>query len=550
MDNILLNLNDAQRAAVEYNGGPELVIACAGSGKTRVLTYKIAYLIESGLQPNRILAMTFTKKAAEEMKTRVDGICGRCVSGELVIGTFHSVFARFLRYYSIAAGLDRNFVIYDQSDSQNTVADIIKDLNLSANVYKARDVQMKISWLKNNYMCSPEELDANSKLSDMMKNGGLLEFNKIYSLYQERLNHANALDFDDILLRFHSVLVNCLDVASVLQERFDYILVDEYQDTNTVQDKIVWILSEKKRNLCVVGDDAQSIYAFRGAVIDNILNFDKKYPDSKTFKLEENYRSTPDIISAANDVISTNKNRISKDVFTNNPKGEKVTIVRTGNKFSESEYIAKYISEDVKNGHSYNDYTILYRMNNQSAQIESELRKNMIPYRIYGGLNFFQREEIKNIIAYLKLAVNPNDDESFKRIFDYPARRIADKTLKVIRECADKNNVSLYEAINPDNGFDIKFANSGYKKRAEEFYYKIREYINYAGTHSAVDTTLHIYEACGMKGILEKDKTEAGAERINNVMELVNMEKHMAADGDDAQLSDFLADMSLMSMFT
>ena len=544
--NIISNLNAAQRDAVEYCDGPQLVIACAGSGKTRVLTHKIAYLIASGLEPYQIMALTFTRKAAAEMKERINKLFGgQRISDELMMGTFHSVFARILRIEWDNAGLKKNFIIYDQGDSRNVINDIINDLQLKTNIYSATECRARISWLKNNRMFS--SADYMQDEGEQSKDYNIPKIGEIFAEYEKRLISAGAIDFDDILLVTYKMLCEHPEVAEKWGRRFEYILVDEYQDTNTVQDKIVRILSNFHKRVCVVGDDAQSIYAFRGAVIENILGFERSYTGAKVFKLEENYRSTPDIIGSANDVIYTNKRQIRKDVFTENPDGEKVKIVNAINKFKEAEYIANLIAKETAQGQkNYNDYTILYRMNSQSSQVEKELRKKKLPYRIYGALSFFQREEIKNFMAYLKLVVTPDDDESFKQIFDYPARRIADRTLKAIKTCADKHGLSLFETLNPEKGYDIEFANKGLMRHSYEFYRMICDFITYTETHGTIESMTYIYEKSTMKKLLENDKTELGQERLENISEFFNIAKSMLKN--DMTLSDFVSAIAIDGM--
>ena len=537
---LLSGLNEQQKEAVEYTSGPELVIACAGSGKTRVLTYKIAYLLLNDYLPKEIMAITFTRKAAGEIISRLNSLINPEIVKRLTMGTFHSVFARILREEHSYLGLPSSFTIYDQSDSSNTIADVIKKLGLSKSIYKPSDVQSRISWLKNNMMCDAQEYMNNPKLREQDTSRGYRHFAAIFTAYDQQLQNSGAVDFDDILLFTKRLFGQNPDVLQKYSERYRYILVDEYQDTNKVQDLIVRMLSSHHRGVCVVGDDAQSIYAFRGAVVANIINFTKTtYPDGRMFKLEENYRSTPDIIGAASSVIKNNTDQIQKEVRTPNPKEEKVHVVITETTFDEADFISdKIITEKESGEHSFDDYTILYRMNSQSAQIEKTLAKNGIPYVVCNGIAFFQREEVKNLMAYMKLSVNPDDNESFKRIFDYPKKRIADKTLELIGSCADRNGVSLFEATNPEGGYGLELTNKGFEKRVVTFREMLSDFRSYSEEHNALETAMFIYERSGMKADLiekeRKEKSEEARDRINNINELFNM---LRSSGRPAQIS-------------
>lgn len=541
LNKLLSGLNEQQKAAVEYTSSPELVIACAGSGKTRVLTYKIAYLLLNDYLPEEIMAITFTRKAAGEIISRLNTIINPEIVKRLTMGTFHSVFARILRAEHSYVGLPSTFTIYDQADSVNTVSDVIKKLGISRTFYKAKDIQPRISWLKNNMMCSAQDYVKDLKLREQDTSRGYRHFAAIFTAYDLQLQNSGAVDFDDILLYTKRLFEEHSEVLQKYAERYRYILVDEYQDTNKVQDIIVRMLSSYHKGVCVVGDDAQSIYAFRGAIVANILNFTKTtYPDGRMFKLEENYRSTPDIIGAASSVIKNNPDQIQKEVRTSNPKAEKVHVIQTRSSFDEADFVAdKIITEKEAGEHSFDDYTILYRMNSQSAQIENALNKNGIPYVVCNGIAFFQREEVKNLMAYMKLSVNPDDNESFKRIFDYPKKRIADRTLELIETCADKNSVSLFEATNPDGNYGLELTNKGFEKRVNAFREMLADFKAFSAEHNALETAMFIYERSGMKEDLilkeKKEQTEEAKDRLNNINELFNM---LRSFGRPAQITD------------
>ena len=436
--NYLDSLNDQQRAAVVYKDGPELVIAGAGSGKTRVLTYKVVDLLRNGFEPYRILALTFTNKAAREMKERITAIVGEKIASRIWMGTFHSVFLRILRRHTDVLGFNAGFTIYDAADSKSLIKMIIKDLGLDEKAYKPAALASAISNAKN-AMISPDQylLDKDNYESDRKAKRPLT--GQIYKTYCERCRVANAMDFDDILVFMNLLLRDFPDICRHYQDFFRYILVDEYQDTNFAQHLIISQLCGQQNNLCVVGDDAQSIYSFRGADIGNILNLEKRYPGLKIFKLERNYRSTQNIIDAAGSLISKNTRQMKKNVYSENEVGEKINVVKTYSDMEEAFLVANLINKSKLTEHdSYDNYAILYRTNAQSRVLEESLRKRSIPYRIYGGLSFYQRKEVKDMIAYFRLSVNPDDDEALKRIINYPARGIGDTTLKKLHAFASQ----------------------------------------------------------------------------------------------------------------
>ncbi len=447
MENILSQLNESQREAVCYNDGPALVIAGAGSGKTRVLTYKIAYLLKQGMNPWNILALTFTNKAAREMQQRVGRLVGEATAARLNMGTFHSVFSHILRVEASSIGYNSQFTIYDETDSRSLLKQIIKSFSLDDKIYKPATVHNRISMAKNNLETASDykliktyqERDRDSKMPAI---------GAIYEAYDQRLRQANAMDFDDLLMNTYILFRENDDIRRKYAERFQFVLVDEYQDTNYAQQAIVLQLVENHHRLCVVGDDAQSIYAFRGANIDNILDFQKRFPESRLFKLEQNYRSTQRIVEAANSLIKHNKRQIHKDVYSHNDEGEKIVYEAAYSDKEEAIIVSKYIQKIRRQDScDYSDFAILYRTNAQSRSFEEQLRKDSIPYRIYGGLSFYQRKEIKDVIAYFRLAVNHDDEEAFRRIINYPARGIGNTTVQKIIDCAQQDRVSLMGLI-------------------------------------------------------------------------------------------------------
>ena len=456
-DNLLNQLNEGQRQAVEYCDGPQLVIAGAGSGKTRVLTYKIAYLLERGMAPWNILALTFTNKAAREMKERIGRLVGQDRALRLNMGTFHSVFARILRAEAEAIGFGANFTIYDQSDARSLVKSIIKEMQLDDKTYKPASVADRISMAKNHLLLPAQYATSSWAADDARSKRPLVS--QIYNRYAERCRQANAMDFDDLLVQTFVLLSQREDIRQKYVQRFQYVLVDEYQDTNYAQQEIVLLLTREHGRVCVVGDDAQSIYSFRGANIDNILNFQKMYDGAQLFKLEQNYRSTQLIVQAANSLIRKNERQIHKNVFSENEHGERLTLKPA---YSDKEE-ALIVCNDIKRirrqeNSEYSDFAILYRTNAQSRSFEEQMRKDGIPYRIYGGLSFYQRKEIKDVIAYFRVVANNNDEEALRRIINYPARGIGDTTVSKIVETASVHNVSLWRVMAQPLVFDLKLS--------------------------------------------------------------------------------------------
>jgi len=519
--NYLEELNPVQRAAVECTEGPVMIIAGAGSGKTRVLTYRIAHLMEKGVDPFNILALTFTNKAAKEMKERIGKIVGQSEAKNLWMGTFHSVFARILRSEAELLNYPKNFTIYDTDDSKSLIKTILKEQGLDDKIYKPGTVLSRISAAKN-MMISPEKYLANAQVMEEDRMAGRPKVGIIYQVYANRCYKAGAMDFDDLLYKTNILLKNNAKILHKYQHKFKYILVDEYQDTNFAQYIIVKQLAAANRNVCVVGDDAQSIYAFRGADIQNILNFEKDYPDLKMFKLEQNYRSTKNIVGAANNVIAKNKEQLKKNVFTENAEGELIKVVRNDSDNAEGNFVANSIFETKMNEQAHNkDFAILYRTNAQSRAMEEALRRQNIPYRIYGGLSFYQRAEIKNLLAYYRLTINNHDEESLKRVINYPARGIGDTTLEKIIVAANDHNVSLWTVIENIHEFDIGL-NAGSKAKVDEFATMIKSFSAMLRTHHAYDLGQHIATHSGILRDLYADKSPEGVSRHENIQELLN----------------------------
>ena len=545
----LEELNDAQRSAVLHKDGPSMVIAGAGSGKTRVLTYRIAHLIHGGVDPFNILALTFTNKAAREMKTRISKIVGDHQAKNLWMGTFHSVFAKLLRFEGHHLGFPSNFTIYDTQDSQRLISSIIKEMGLDKDIYKYKQIQQRISAFKNSlitvkaYYNNPElqEADAIARKPRM---------GEIYNEYVNRLFKAGAMDFDDLLLRTNELLNRFPEVLVRYQERFKYILVDEYQDTNHSQYLIVKALSDRYQNICVVGDDAQSIYSFRGANISNILNFQRDYDQVAVYRLEQNYRSTNTIVRAANSVISKNKDQIEKQVWTDNPDGDKIIVHRSATDADEGRYVASTLFEwklnnQLKNG----DFAVLYRTNSQSRAIEDALRKRDIPYRIYGGLSFYQRKEIKDVLAYLRLVINPKDEEALMRVINYPTRGIGQTTLDKLVVAAKETGMSVFELLSPENRSSVK-VNASTSNRLEDFATMIRSYQILAESADAFTLTEHVIKKSGLVLEMKKDGTPEGIARLENMEELLNgiqdfVEGQREIDGATGSIAEFLEDVAL-----
>ncbi|PTX63016.1 DNA helicase-2/ATP-dependent DNA helicase PcrA [Kordia periserrulae] len=542
-------LNDAQRAPTIHKDGALMVIAGAGSGKTRVLTYRIAYLMSQGVDAFNILALTFTNKAAREMKERIARIVGGSEAKNLWMGTFHSIFAKILRFEADKLGYPSNFTIYDTQDSERLIRSIIKEMQLDKDIYKYKQVRSRISSFKNSlitvraYFNNPElvEADAMAKRPRM---------GEIYKEYVDRCFKAGAMDFDDLLLRTNELLNRFPDVLAKYQDRFRYILVDEYQDTNHSQYLIVKALADRFQNICVVGDDSQSIYAFRGANINNILNFQQDYDNVAMYRLEQNYRSTKNIVEAANSVIEHNKTRLDKVVWTANEAGPKIKVNRSVTDGEEGRFVASSIfetkmREQVNNG----DFAILYRTNAQSRAMEDALRKRDIPYRIYGGLSFYQRKEIKDVLAYLRLVVNPKDEESLKRVINYPARGIGQTTIDKLVVAAKHYGRSMFEVMENISKIDLKI-NSGTKTKLENFVTMIRSFQIMNEGANAFELTAHITKKTGLVQELKKDGTPEGVARIENIEELLNGIKDFVegqkevADATGA-LAEFLEDVAL-----
>lgn len=468
MEFILDNLNPGQRAAVEYNDGPALVIAGAGSGKTRVLTYKIAYLIQQGLKPWNILALTFTNKAADEMKSRIGKLIGDEHARYIHMGTFHSVFSRILRQEAELLGFNSQFTIYDETDSRSLIKSIVKDMGLDDKMYKPAAVHSKISMAKNHIINAQQYIN-DAEIFERDRQARMPEVGKIFVAYQQRCATANAMDFDDLLTLTFKLFAEHEDVRRKWADRFRYVLVDEYQDTNRVQQKIVEQLTRENQRVCVVGDDAQSIYAFRGANIDNILDFNNIYPNAKLFKLEQNYRSTQRIVQAANSLIRHNQRQIAKNVFSENAEGDCLVMKNAYSDREEAAIVCNEIKKIRKRENaSYSDFAILYRTNAQSRSFEDECLKQGIPYRIFGGLSFYQRKEIKDIVAYFRLISNPNDEEAFKRVINYPARGIGDASVAKISDMAQRHGVSFWDVAYDPDRYQLQI-NAGLKTKLKKF---------------------------------------------------------------------------------
>ena len=551
MEKYLAELNDAQRAPVLHKDGALMVIAGAGSGKTRVLTYRIAYLMSQGVDPFNILALTFTNKAAREMKERIGNIVGKSEARNLWMGTFHSIFARILREEAHLLGYPKNFTIYDQQDSQRLISSIIKEMALDKDIYKYKQIASQISSFKNN-LITVRAYFANVELQEADAMAKRPRLGDIYKNYVERCFKAGAMDFDDLLLKTNELLNVFPDILSKYQNRFRYILVDEYQDTNHSQYLIVRALSDKFQNICVVGDDAQSIYAFRGANIDNIFNFQKDYPNVGVYRLEQNYRSTKNIVEAANCVIEKNKTRLEKVVWTDNENGQKIKIHRSPTDADEGRFVASTIFEiKMQEQRSNGDFAILYRTNSQSRAIEDALRKRDIPYRIYGGTSFYQRKEIKDILAYFRLVSNPKDEEALNRIINFPARGIGETTLEKLTIYANEQKKSVFRVIlelqEAENHLKI---GGNIKNRLIEFANMILSFRIMLENTDAFTLAEHIAKRTGILLEFKKDGTPEGIERMQNIEELLNgirdfVEGQKEVDGTKGSLSEFLEDVAL-----
>ena len=544
-------LNPSQLAAVQYCDGPSLVIAGAGSGKTRVLTYKIAYLLEQGYEPWSILALTFTNKAAKEMKERIAQKVGEERARRLWMSTFHSIFAKILRLEAAHIGYEPNFTIYDQADSKSLVRAIIKEMQLDEKTYKPSTIVERISSAKSN-MVTPADYTRSADRMNGDQRSRIPSTHEIYRRYCERCRQANAMDFDDLLINTYRLFDEHHDVLDRYIERFKYVLVDEFQDTNYVQGCIVWQLTQSRRRVCVVGDDAQSIYSFRGANIDNILGFTKRYGETKIFKLEQNYRSTQNIVNAANSLIAKNSEQIRKNVYSELDKGEPLMLYQAYSDLEESEIVANRIQLLRRSeGLAYSDIAILYRTNAQSRTFEEALRKRAIPYRIYGGLSFYQRKEIKDIIAYFRVICNPHDEEALKRIINYPARGIGETTMKHLHEAANNAGVSMWKVLEEPEFYQLK-VNKGTASKLATFAEMIKEFIENLEKRNAYEIAVEIVRRSGISAEIYGDNTVEGKSRQENVEELLSGISEFVASREeegnpDNRLSDFLSEVSLMS---
>lgn len=549
---LLNDLNDAQRAAVEYIDGPSLVIAGAGSGKTRVLTYKIAYLLSQGMKPWSIMALTFTNKAAREMKERIGKLVGDDLAQHLYMGTFHSIFSRILRAEAEHIGFNNNFTIYDESDSRSLLKAIIKEMGLDDKAYKPAAVHARISMAKNN-LVTAEAYDSDPAILEQNKRARMPAIGKIYVAYVQRCRQANAMDFDDLLMLTFQLFRDHEEIRQKYAGRFDYILVDEYQDTNHVQMSIVMQLCKEKLRVCAVGDDSQSIYSFRGANIDNILNYQKQLPGTQLFKLEQNYRSTQTIVEAANSLIHHNRNQIQKEVFSKNDKGEKIQYKPAYSDKEEALIVAKNIQRIKRQDDcGYDQFAILYRTNAQSRSFEEEFRKQGIPYRIYGGLSFYQRKEIKDIIAYFRLVANPDDEEAFKRIINYPARGIGATTVTKIAGCAHQNQVSFWEVIGNIEHYGLN-VNKGTQTKLENFRLLISSFIDRSHTLDVYELGDAIIRESRISEDIMSGKNADDLARQENLEEFLSgMQTFVAGrqeEGrmDEAYLTDYLQDVALLT---
>ena len=549
---LLNDLNEAQRAAVEYIDGPSLVIAGAGSGKTRVLTYKIAYLLSQGMKPWSIMALTFTNKAAREMKERIGKLVGNDLAQHLYMGTFHSIFSRILRAEAEHIGFNNNFTIYDESDSRSLIKAIVKEMGLDDKKYKPAAVHAKISMAKNNLM-SAAAYESDAAIFEQNKRAQMPEVGKIFVAYVQRCKQANAMDFDDLLMLTYQLFREHEDIRHKYAARFDYVLVDEYQDTNHVQMSIVMQLCQEKQRVCAVGDDSQSIYSFRGANIDNILNFQRQFQGTRLFKLEQNYRSTQTIVEAANSLIKHNRNQIPKDVFSENAKGEKIQYKPAYSDKEEAAIVAKDVKRIRReDGCQYSDFAILYRTNSQSRSFEEEFRKQGIPYRIYGGLSFYQRKEIKDIIAYFRLVANPNDEEAIKRIINYPARGIGATTVLKIADCAHQNQVSFWEVIGAPERYGLA-VNKGTMNKLETFRLLISSFIERAQTTDVYELGDAIIKESGISQDIMSGKDADDLARQENLEEFLSgmsafvEERREEGKFDELFLQDYLQDVALLT---
>lgn len=549
---LLNDLNEAQRAAVEYIDGPSLVIAGAGSGKTRVLTYKIAYLLNQGMKPWSIMALTFTNKAAREMKERIGRLVGYDLAQHLYMGTFHSIFSRILRAEAEHIGFNNNFTIYDEADSRSLIKAIVKEMGLDDKSYKPAAVHAKISMAKNN-LVSAESYASDAAIYEQNKRAQMPEVGKIFLAYVQRCKQANAMDFDDLLVLTHQLFREHEEIRQKYAARFDYILVDEYQDTNHVQMSIVMQLCKEKLRVCAVGDDSQSIYSFRGANIDNILNYQKQLKGTRLFKLEQNYRSTQTIVKAANSLIKNNRNQIKKDVYSENAVGEKLQYKPAYSDKEEAVIVAKDIKRIKRQDNcEYHDFAILYRTNAQSRSFEEEFRRQGIPYRIYGGLSFYQRKEIKDIIAYFRLVANPDDEEAIKRIINYPARGIGATTVMKIADCAHQNQVSFWEVIGEPAHYGLN-VNKGTLTKLDNFRLLISSFIERSHTTDVYELGDAIIKESGISQDIMSGRDADDLARQENLEEFLSgmsafvEERREEGRMDEAFLTDYLQDVALLT---
>lgn len=552
MKDLLSQLNQEQRSAVTYNDGPQLVIAGAGSGKTRVLTYKIAYLVQQGMKPWSILALTFTNKAANEMKQRIAQLVGQETARHIQMGTFHSIFSRILRIEADAVGYTSGFTIYDESDSRSLLKTIIKEMGLDDKVYRPAGVHAIISKAKNQ-LIMPRDYSGRPELLNRDRNSRMPELHSVYEAYVQRCRKANAMDFDDLLVLTYRLLKEHEDIRQKYCERFQYVLVDEYQDTNYAQQCIVWLLTKEHRHICVVGDDAQSIYGFRGANIDNILDFQQIYEGSRLFKLQQNYRSTQRIVQAANSLIKHNQRQIPKDVFSENDEGEKIIFKPVYSDKEEAFVVCKDIKRIARQENApYSDFAILYRTNAQSRSFEEEMRKQNIPYRIYGGLSFYQRKEIKDIIAYFRLVVNPDDEEAFKRIINYPARGIGNVTIQKIADSARSHAVSFWQVISNPEQY-LHGMNQGTLGKINRFKGLVEGYVLKASDTDVYQLGNEIMKTSGFIADIYSNSDPEGLARQENVEELLAGMKDFCESKkeegreNEIYLTDYLQEVALLT---
>jgi DNA helicase II / ATP-dependent DNA helicase PcrA len=540
----LESLNPAQQGAVLQTDGPVMIIAGAGSGKTRVLTYRIAHLIKKGVDPYNILSLTFTNKAAKEMKNRIEVVVGPNARN-LWMGTFHSIFARILRQEAPLLGFPANFTIYDTDDSKSLIRSIVKELHIDDKLYKDNAVLSRISWAKNK-LVSYQEYNRNPAYMADDETAQKPHIGKIYQIYQERCFKAGAMDFDDLLFNTSILLRNFPEILNKYQDRFHYVMIDEFQDTNLCQYYITRKLSARRRNICVVGDDAQSIYAFRGADIQNILNFEKDYAELKVFKLEQNYRSTKTIVQAANEIIAHNRAQLKKNVWTDNKSGNLINLLIANSDNEEAKMVSSSIFDfKMQNARNHSDFAILYRTNSQSRSIEEALRKMNMPYKIFGGVSFYQRKEIKDLLAYLRLTVNPNDEEAFKRVINYPKRGIGDTTVQKVVLFAIENNINLWESMDNAHSYLPARAAGG----IDDFVTMMKNFRLATQTKDAFDAASQIAKESRLMAEMHADKSIEGVSRYENLQELLNGIKEFVSDQEreDKSLGAFLQDVALLT---